>query len=39
MSISTCPYCGEMYDQDFNVEHEEECKEEQNNKFLIKKEK
>ena len=29
MSIARCPYCDTTYDQDFNVEHEEECKEEQ----------
>ena len=29
MSIATCPYCGKTYDQDFEVEHEEICKEEQ----------
>lgn len=28
MSIATCPYCGTMYDQDYNVEHEEICEEE-----------
>ena len=25
MSIDNCQYCNEYYDQDFNVEHEEEC--------------
>ena len=25
MSIATCPYCGQTYDQDFEVEHEEMC--------------
>jgi len=30
MSIAMCPYCGKLYDQDFEVEHEEICKEEQN---------
>ena len=27
MSIANCPHCNEYYDQDFNVEHEEECEE------------
>lgn len=26
MSISRCPYCDSDYDQDFEVEHEEMCK-------------
>lgn len=25
MSISRCQYCGTQYDQDYNVEHEDEC--------------
>lgn len=25
MSIEICKYCGMKYDQDFNVEHEDEC--------------
>uniref|UniRef100_A0A6H1ZLC0 Uncharacterized protein n=1 Tax=viral metagenome TaxID=1070528 RepID=A0A6H1ZLC0_9ZZZZ len=25
MSISNCPHCNSNYDQDYNVEHEEEC--------------
>lgn len=29
MSITRCPNCDENYDQDFDVEHEEICKEEQ----------
>lgn len=28
MSIAVCPHCGEYYDQDYNVEHEEICEEE-----------
>ena len=28
MSIARCPYCDEMYDQDYDVEHEEMCKQE-----------
>jgi len=27
MSISRCPHCDNEYDQDYNVEHEEDCKE------------
>jgi hypothetical protein len=30
MSITTCPHCGNQYDQDTNVEHEDVCKEELN---------
>lgn len=26
MSIARCPHCELVYDQDFNVEHEDECK-------------
>ena len=29
MSIAFCPHCYTQYDQDFNVEHEEECADEQ----------
>lgn len=29
MSIAVCQYCGIYYDQDFDVEHEEVCKQEQ----------
>lgn len=29
MSITYCPHCSTLYDQDYNVEHEEECEEEQ----------
>ena len=29
MSISICQYCGTHYDQDYNVEHEEECETEE----------
>lgn len=25
MSISNCKHCGKLYDQDFDVEHEEDC--------------
>lgn len=32
MSVATCPYCGEIYDQDTDVEHEEVCKEEEERK-------
>ena len=32
MSIATCPHCGDWYDQDYDVEHEEMCKLEQENK-------
>lgn len=28
MSMAFCPHCDTMYDQDFNVEHEEECTDE-----------
>jgi len=28
MSITYCEHCGKLYDQDFDVEHEEMCKEE-----------
>lgn len=27
MSISKCPHCDKLYDQDYEVEHEEVCKE------------
>jgi len=33
MSISMCPHCNKLYDQDYEVEHEEICKEEQSPKF------
>jgi len=33
MSITMCPHCLHLYDQDHNVEHEEICKEEQSPKF------
>jgi hypothetical protein len=26
MSISICPYCGKMIDEDYDVEHYEECR-------------
>lgn len=29
MSITKCPHCDNTYDQDFNAEHEEMCKESQ----------
>ena len=25
MSIDICPHCGDYYDQDWNVEHPDEC--------------
>ena len=28
MSITTCPYCDKWIDEDFDAEHEEICKEE-----------
>lgn len=28
MSVTYCPHCSTLYDQDYNVEHEEECLEE-----------
>ena len=29
MSIEMCQYCDKLYDQDYEVSHEEECEEEQ----------
>ena len=31
MSIDICKYCGLKYDQDYNVEHEDECEENPDN--------
>ncbi len=35
MSMAFCPHCDTMYDQDFNVEHEEECADEQMEKHIL----
>jgi len=35
MSITTCPYCDELIDEDFYAEREEICKEE-NEQFIKK---
>ena len=36
MSIAMCPNCGKQYDQDYEVEHEEICEEEQKENKTMK---
>lgn len=36
MSMNKCLYCDEVYDEDFNVEHPEECESNPDNSESIK---
>ena len=36
MSIALCPHCNKLYDQDYEVEHEEICEEEQKENKTMK---
>lgn len=35
MSVERCKYCEEYYDQDFNSEHEDECRLEHTDSFEL----